>query len=197
MLPRSLSRAEQSSADALRTLGLISSWEWMAAFDLDQTRLITFRTDRHPRGTGWDQHLQDHWTAGGRCIVHHNHPSGESLSDRDWLALANHPVTEIFAHTEDGSIFYGRLLDTASAPTALANWQAATNAADTALMSELAGTPNLLELTEQLSKHLVGEALSSKGIVLYAHEFGPTWSALVASCPAAIRAGIAAAAAAL
>jgi hypothetical protein len=197
MLPRSLSHAEQRSAVALNCLGLISGWEWLAAFDSNRTELLTFRTDRDPRRTNWDQELLDHWAAGGRCIVHHNHPSGESLSDADWLALVRYPLDEIFAHAEDGSIFYGRLLDAAAAPAALANWVAATNAADAAFMAALTGVPDVLTITEQLSKHLVGEALSTRGVALYAHELGPGWLALLGAYPAAIRAGIAAATAAL
>lgn len=82
---------------------------------------ITFRTDRNRYGAQHGIHLGRHWVNGGRCIIHHNHLSGESLSEEDWRALLNHPVDEIFAHLEDGSIFAGRILSPAAAADSLAN----------------------------------------------------------------------------
>lgn len=197
MLTRTLTTEEQQAIVALHAIGPISRWEWMAAFDANAIDLITFCTDRHPRGVGADASLRAHWTAGGRCIVHHNHLSRESLSNKDWDALVSQPADEIFAHTDDGSIFQGQPVDRPELAAALANWEAATYAADAAFMAAMPPLPNLIDLTEQLSKHLLGCALERRGLAVYTYEMGPSWSALVAAYPSAIASGVGAAAAVL
>ncbi|QNM83320.1 hypothetical protein H8M03_02950 [Sphingomonas sabuli] len=197
MLTRTLTPQEYQAITALHAIGPLSGWEWMAAFDTNAIDLITFCTDRHPCGVGADAALLAHWAAGGRCIVHHNHLSGESLSNKDWGALVSQPADEIFAHTDDGSIFQGLIVDRPGMAAALGKWRDATNAADAAFMAAMPPLPNLLNLTNQLSKHLLGSALARRGLATYAYELGPSWSALVAAYPGAIARGVSAAGAVL
>ena len=195
MLTRTLTPQERQAITALHAIGPLSGWEWIAAFDTNAIDLITFCTDRHPRGVGADPHLLAHWAAGGRCIVHHNHLSGESLSNKDWDALVSQPADEVFAHTDDRSIFQGIVVDRPGMAAALADWDSATNAADAAFMAAMPPLPNLLDFTQQVSKHLLGCALASRGLAIYECQLGPSWSALVAAYPGAIASGIGAAAA--
>jgi len=174
---RPLSSDEIDCANTLRALGVITRFEWMAAYDVDLATAITFRTDRLPDGTDHDAAMRAHWDAGGSLIIHHNHPSDESLSINDWRALLDYPVTEIFAHATDGSIFFGSLLNRTSTAIALANFDDAGDAAEAVIIkASPAPAEALLGLANLLRKHAVALALAQKGCVDYQHQSGQVWS---------------------
>lgn len=155
---------------------------------------IDVYTDRHPRGANASPLLQQHWSAAGRIILHHNHMSGESLSHLDWQALCTKPMDEIVAHAPDGSVFLGKPVDPVGTLTALTNWHNATIAADNAMMALMGRAPNAATLAGKLSKHVLALALAENGHVTYEQEFGPSWSALAGVYGAVIAAGAGAAA---
>ncbi|WP_160121342.1 hypothetical protein [Rhodovarius lipocyclicus] len=159
---------------------MITRWEWMAAFDTNGTTCISFRTDKLSDRTDPDQEMQDHWANGGSVIIHHNHPSDESLSCADWNALLKFSVSEIFAHTSDGSCFYGKILNPTTTSAALVNFDAAGNAGEGVLIAARLGHPQALgHCAGLLRKHVVAEALSSKGHVDYQFSPGPIWQSVL------------------
>ena len=175
---RALSMQEDELARALRALGMITRWEWMATFDITGTKCISLRTDMLSDRTDPDQTILDHWQSGASVIIHHNHPSDESLSCADWNAMLNFSVSEIFAHTTDGSCFYGKLLDPAAAGASLVNFDAAGDAGESVLISANLGHPQALTHSAGfLRKHVVAAALASAGHVDYQFSLGPVWQA--------------------
>ena len=177
MSVRPLSNDELDCAESLRALGMITRVEWMAALKVDKATVVSLRTDHRPGSTDPDAAMQDEWDAGGSLIIHHNHPSDESLSCADWRTLLDFPVSEIFAHTTDGSIFYGALVDRDSATVALSQFDEAGNAAEAVIIA--ASPPPseaLLGLSNLLRKHAVALALAGKGCVVYEHRSGLIWA---------------------
>jgi hypothetical protein len=177
---RTLSPDETSCTETLRVLGMMTRWEWMAAIDTAAPGVITLRTDRRDDWTDPDDAMRAHWANEGSLIIHHNHPSNESLSCADWTVLLNFPVPEIFAHGTDGSTFYGKLLDRDGAALALANYEPAADAAEAVII--MAAPPPaeaLLGLVNLLRKHLVAQGLASKGYVDYQFAAGPIWASIL------------------
>ena len=180
MSVRPLSKQEDDAAKSLPTLGMITRREWMAVFDVNGTTPITYRTDMLPDRTDPDQAVLDHWAKGGSVIIHHNHPSDESLSFADWNTLINFSVDEIFAHTIDGSIFYGKLIDRMGAAAALLNYDVAGNEGENVLIAAAPGHPQALgPLAGFLRKHVVALALAMKRYVDYQFTPGPIWQAVL------------------
>lgn len=177
---RPLSSDETSYAESLRAFGMMTRFEWMAALDVDEATFITFRTDRRKDSTDPDAAMQAHWNAGGSLIIHHNHPSDESLSCADWRVLLDYPVSEIFAHTMDGSVFYGALLDRDGATSALADYDDAADAAEAIIINASPPPPEaLIGLVNLLRKHTVALALAQKGCFDYQYSPGPVWAAIL------------------
>jgi hypothetical protein len=190
---RPLSSEESGCADTLRAYGMMTRVEWMAALDIDQSTVVAFRTDRRPDSTDPDAAMRAHWDGGGSLIIHHNHPSDESLSSADWRVLIDYPVPEIFAHTIDGSIFYGALLDRDGATAALANYDDAGIAAEAVIINALPTPPEVLGLANLLRKHTVALALAQKGCVDYQFFPGPVWAAILHKNATLLSAAVAAA----
>lgn len=202
---RSLHATEINVANHLRKLGLATRWEWMVALDSASFNALTLRTDRRDDGTDADQAMKSHWSSGGSVIIHHNHPSGESLSHPDWLALTSTTelVSEIFAHVIDGAIYYGTPTDRAGLAQALTRYGYAELAAQNSLDTSLRSNPPWLYYAQSaagdagLRKHAVSLALAAKQLVIYEFDGGSTVASLLAELATPIQAAVAAALAAL
>jgi hypothetical protein len=149
--------------------------------------------------------MLNHWASGGSIVIHHNHPSGESLSDSDWLALSSdtQPLTEIFAHVVDGTMYYGAALDRSGLAQVLTRYAYAELAAQTVLINQLRTNAawQRYGLTSNgdagLRKHAVSMALARKNVVAYEFDAGITVSPLILELTAVINAAENAAFAAL
>ena len=169
MPARTLTQTEEEVVRTLRVRGAQTGWEWMAALDTASGAVITMRTDERVDQTANNQIMRDHWAAGEELLIHHNHPSGESLSCPDWIALTAHPISEIFACTSDGTLFQGRVTNKDEARSILSNYQAAEMDAETRMdgMLQMLPADSRTEMVGFLRKHVVSLALMSKGYFLY------------------------------
>ncbi|MBC3941864.1 hypothetical protein [Sphingomonas albertensis] len=193
---RRLTSSEVAVIDGLTMMGLATGWEWMAALDAGTQAQVAFRTDERTDGTNSDTAMKTHWAGGGHLVIHHNHPSGESLSHPDWNCLLDpdQPMDEIFACTLDGTVYYGALVDDATARQALARYGFAHPSAETAIFDSLAGQTLGFRtaVAATFGKHAVSLALGQRGFA-YDIAPGPVMQRALAHVSGPIAAGTAAA----
>jgi len=113
---------------------------------------------------------------GEAFVVHHNHPSQGALSDTDWFGTATLGFKEIFAHSADGTIYWGKCLQ----PVQLLRLKTGPkdkNLAQQAyaVLSDVLFGASLFDETiyvDMLQMHVLSLALKYKNIVDYQVQWG-------------------------
>jgi hypothetical protein len=107
MTLRPLTSFEQLYADKVVQLGTDNNWEYaayLAGCNGPLLELVTEELDNKAEPTPT---VLDAIARGSHVVVHHNHLSQQSLSLADWNGAAC-LFSEIFAHCNDGTTYWGR-----------------------------------------------------------------------------------------
>ena len=177
----------------------------MVALKSEDLTALTLRTDKRYDRTDSDDKMREHWSSGGLVVIHHNHPSGELLSHADWKVLSSttQPVTEIFAHAIDGTMYYGAPINHEGLAQALLRCGNAEQASQTALIKALESEAQWQYYGQSdvgdagLRKHAVSLALARIKVVTYDVQCGCTVGLLMSELAGPIEAAVDAAHAAL
>lgn len=110
---RTLSTLEQHCVNIIFEAYRSTGWEYSAFFDSSNGALIELLTEQNASGADPSQRLVRMARSGTEFIVHHNHPSQGSLSLSDWNGAATLNFREIFAHCEDGTVYWGTAANSA------------------------------------------------------------------------------------
>jgi hypothetical protein len=109
-------------------------------------------------------------------VCHHNHLSHESLSSADWRGLVR-IFNETWAYCEDGTQYYGRVLDINGVERVLRrNYQALESKAETDLSTILVaqGHPEAVTLAAFFRKEVLNRAMLLRDMVAYEFDWGTT-----------------------
>lgn len=171
MVIRSLSSFEQTAAAAVVDLGVSQKWEFAAYLETPSGPLIEFITRMRVDGADPSQDVHAKAAQGAAIVVHHNHLSQQSLSSADWHGLT-HLFAETFAHSADGTIYWGRVLNNAAVSKVLGNYQAAQLSATNHLFALLTSHANSADIAEFFSKEVVNQGMRLRSFVEYEVEWG-------------------------
>ncbi|NUB13145.1 hypothetical protein GAY28_10705 [Azospirillum brasilense] len=178
MAVRTLSQFEKDIARSLVELGKMKQWEFSAALRSDRS-LIEIRCLANPEGADPSLDVRNHAAAGNPVTIHHNHLSGESLSWPDWNGLCSLSLHETFAHTMDGTIYWGQALNSAEVLRVYPNRDTLDNQVETDVFNTLCSMQVDPDFAQQLAaamrKHIVNLALKEKGWVRYEVFWGTEW----------------------
>jgi hypothetical protein len=108
--PRSLTQYEMPIVQLINDLGSAHKYEYAAFLESADGPLIEIRVDMRADGADPSNVVHPKAEQGVNIVVHHNHLSQESLSSDDWNGL-NEIFDEMFAQCNDGTIYWGRVLD--------------------------------------------------------------------------------------
>lgn len=84
-------------------------WEYSASLESPLGPLLEIRTEKMSGKANPSQLLINDSSSYPHYVLHHNHLSGESLGFADWCGASTH-FNEIFAHCNDGTYYYGKVL---------------------------------------------------------------------------------------
>jgi hypothetical protein len=107
---RAITELEEKTASLLVVAGESAAWEYSASLVCPEGPLLEFSTemlDYQANPSSTLLYLIDNLPEN---VLHHNHLSGESLSSGDWRGASVY-FNEIFAHCNDGTIYYGKVLN--------------------------------------------------------------------------------------
>ena len=166
---------EQRAADAVLKLGSQERWEFAAFLAAPTGPLIEIRTVM--RSDGVDPSLDVLQKAGnGQLVCHHNHVSQESLSSADWRGLVR-IFNETWAYCEDGTRYYGRVLDINGVERVLRrNYLGLAARAETHLTNLLNAQGHLEAYTlgPFFGKEMLNRAMLLRDLVEYKFDWGTT-----------------------
>ena len=91
--------------------GQSTGWEYAAFLESPDGPLLEIVTEKSSTQANPGQPVKAAANNGALVVVHHNHISGESLSSQDWLGLITLQFAETHAHVDDGTHYWGRVLD--------------------------------------------------------------------------------------
>lgn len=146
--------------------------EWMAGYDRETGKTFEAYTDDKQRAVAMRGEIWDAANDGkrtGQVEVHHNHPSGSTLSPADFQLAQKSRLASIYAHGHDGSVFRGRVLP-------FQNFDKAYDNATDALIKAKARIPKsdriLQEAATSQSDHITFKALAKAGVIEYEYRLG-------------------------
>ena len=173
MPPRPLTQFEKPIVDAVVSMGVCQGWEFAAYLETSKGPLIEIRTLM--RRDGADPSVDVLQKAGnGKLVCHHNHLSQESLSSADWRGLAQ-IFDETWAHCEDGTQYYGRVIDICNVERILrTNYEAVESSAETKLFKILnaKNNPRATDLAGLFRKDVLNRAMCEREMVVYDVSWG-------------------------
>jgi len=100
--------------------GESARWEYSASLECSTGPLLEFITERLDYKANPSLPLLQDAKKLPNYVLHHNHLSGESLSFGDWRG-ASCCFNEIYAHCNDGTSYYGKVLDKEKVLSAIEN----------------------------------------------------------------------------
>ena len=174
MPPRSLTLFESPIADAVVKLGSLQKWEFAAYLSSPNGPLVEIRTLMRDDGADPSYDVWDLVKKNTPIVVHHNHLSQESLSHADWMGLTC-GFDEIFAHCEDGTTYWGRVLACPCViKRVLQKYTTIETCAENnlfAILNALNG-PNAANLAHFFRKEVVNRAMGIRNFVEYEYSWG-------------------------
>lgn len=164
---RSMTDLEQKTALLLVEAGESSRWEYSASLECSTGPLLEFSTERldykaNPSPSILAEILQ--WP---NFVLHHNHLSGESLSLDDWRG-ASCLFKEIYAHCNDGTSYYGKVLDAEKVLSVIDNKESMEMNAENCLFN----FTNNTKVDAFFRKEVICRALKIRGYVEYGNSWG-------------------------
>lgn len=98
------------AADWVVKMGGKTGFEFLLAWDVNGSKVISAGTSKAPRHVTFSADLKDRLMSdGGNIVLSHNHPSGTALSEPDLLVFVAPSVTWQFANGHDGHVTAARL----------------------------------------------------------------------------------------
>ncbi|PXW50605.1 hypothetical protein DFO55_12212 [Grimontella sp. AG753] len=162
---RQLTNLERKTALLLVEAGEQARWEYSASLVCPQGPLLEFSTemlDFQANPSSTLLHLISKWPD---FVLHHNHLSGESLSSGDWRGASLY-FKEIFAHCNDGTLYYGRVLNSEKdLPLLFSNLEVKAEN----YLFEYTGNPGVDEF---FRKEVINRAFRIKEYVEYEYSWG-------------------------
>lgn len=174
---RPLEPIEQQVASALIELARVREWEFSAALDLKEGKVVEFCTSMVRDGSDFAESVNNRARSNPQSItVHHNHLSKESLSWPDWNGLIEMRFKETFAHCDDGTTYWGRVIQENDVKNCFAKRSETDDLANRLLCEQFVGKVKNRQdevwVTSFYIKHVVATAMSRKGYVKYDVHWG-------------------------
>jgi len=165
---RKMSPLEEKTAHLLVEAGENAHWEYSASLQCPQGPLLEFRTEKLDNQANPSTSVLDKMSQWPNFVLHHNHLSGQSLSFADWRGVSMF-FNEIYAHCNDGTVYYGRVLDKVKVLHIIDNLKD-----DIEVKSEniLFKYTNNNELASFFRKEVICRYLKIKGYVEYGYFWG-------------------------
>lgn len=164
---RSMTNLEQKTALLLVEAGESARWEYSASFQCPTGPLLEFSTERLDNQANPSPSILTEIQRWSEVVLHHNHLSGESLSFDDWRGASCY-FHEIFAHCNDGTLYYGKVLDEEKVLSVVNNKEFMETTAENCLFC-YTGTP---QLDAFFRKEVICRALKIRGYVEYGNLWG-------------------------
>lgn len=176
MPTRSLTQFEIPVVQQIIQSGSDKNWEYAAFLESANGPVIGgHQTDMRADGVSPSAAVILRAQQGVPIIIHHNHLSQESLSNSDWLGL-NVFFSETFAHCEDGTTYWGRVLDKNSVAQVLSDYEShectALNLLCTVMMQQNIFRHTLTNEATFFRKEVVNRAMRICGFVEYEFSWG-------------------------
>ena len=172
---RALTYKEKVIANAVVELGVSQGWEFAAYLKAPDGDLIEFITRMEDDGADPSSDVKKLAKDVNTVVVHHNHLSQESLSVADWRGV-NCIFNEIFAHSSDGTIYYGKVLNKSRLKEITeGEYNKIVNKGENNLFNLLNDDGLELELeiiSSFFRKEVVNRAMALKKIVEYEYSWG-------------------------
>lgn len=164
---RSMTNLEQKTALLLVEAGESARWEYSASFQCSTGPLLEFSTERLDNQANPSPSILTEIQGCPNSVLHHNHLSGESLSFDDWRGASCY-FNEIFAHCNDGTLYYGKVLDAEKVLSVVNNKIFMETTAENCLF-RFTNTP---QLDAFFRKEVICRALKIRGYVEYEYSWG-------------------------
>lgn len=107
---RTMTPLETKTVLLLIEAGEQSHWEYSASLETPDGPLLEFSTEMLENQANPSSMLLYCISKFPKFVLHHNHLSGESLSGSDWRGASLY-FNEIFAHCNDGTSYYGNVIN--------------------------------------------------------------------------------------
>lgn len=165
---REMNSLEQKTAILLVEAGESVRWEYSASFQGPQGPLLEFNTEKLDFQANPSSSLLKEISQWPDFVLHHNHLSGQSLSFSDWRGVSTH-FNEIYAHCNDGTSYYGRVLDKRKVLSLINNKR---DFIDVIAENILFRSTNDTQLAGFFRKEVICRALKIRGYVEYGYSWG-------------------------
>ncbi|MEB8255051.1 hypothetical protein NGI13_05640 [Enterobacter asburiae] len=170
-----MTQLEEKTASLLVEAGEAVSWEYAASLAYPKGPLLEFITemqDNKANPSATLLYLISKWP---NIVLHHNHLSGESLSFGDWRGASLY-FNEIFAHCNDGTAYYGKVLDKNEVPSL------STKNLEVLAQNHLFDRTEDPDISYFFRKEVINRAFEIRGLV----EYGCSWGTLAIPHPTII-----------
>jgi len=170
---RQLKKYEEPIVDLIIKLGEKHRFEYAAFLETSDGPLIELRTEKLDNRAEPSKEFQKQVETDAKIVVHHNHLSGRSLSRSDWCGLIQ-LFNETFAHCEDGTTYYGRVLKTQQVENIICNYDNHLRVADDTLFKRIRDSqPNIEQkVYENLGIEVLNRAMRNREFVDYCYRWG-------------------------
>jgi hypothetical protein len=173
---RALTQFEVSLVQELVILGTTNNWEYATLLtSADGPSINGLQTSMRTDAVALTPEFLHSLPQPRSIIIHHNHLSQESLSDADWLGLNNF-FLETFAHCEDGTIYWGQVINNFDVSRVLENYGLHECNASTILCNIMMGKGfyhnTLTDEATFFRKEIINRAMRIAGFVAYEFSWG-------------------------
>lgn len=165
---RKMSDLEEKTAHLLVEAGENARWEYSASLQCPQGPLIEFRTEKLDNQANPSASVLDNMCEWPNFVLHHNHLSGQSLSFADWRGTSMF-FNEIYAHCNDGTVYYGRVLNKDKVLYIIDNIKDQIEVGSENILFKYT---NNNQLSSFFRKEVICRALKIKGYVEYGYIWG-------------------------
>lgn len=165
---RNMTDLEQITALLLVEAGECARWEYSASLHCPKGPLLEFSTEKLENQANPSSALLDSISNRPNFVLHHNHLSGESLSFADWRGASVY-FNEIYAHCNDGTSYYGRVLNKKKVLSVIKNKK---DFIEMNAENHLFNYTNNIQLDAFFRKEVICRALKIRGYVEYEYLWG-------------------------
>ncbi|NRF74080.1 hypothetical protein QNM34_13755 [Rahnella bonaserana] len=169
-MARQLTDLEIKIAEIVVNAGEDALWEYSASLKSPHGPLLEIRTEKMSGKANPSQLLIDDSSSYPDYVLHHNHLSGESLGFADWCGASTY-FNEIFAHCNDGTYYYGKVLQKDTLLSKINSVKVHLES-----MAENCLNDHLLDMYSQaisfLRKDVICRAFKIRGYVDYEYQWG-------------------------
>ncbi len=165
---RQMTDLEQKTALLLIEAGESARWEYSASLHCPKGPLLEFSTEKLENQANPSSSLLDSISSYPEIVLHHNHLSGESLSFADWRGASQY-FNEIYAHCNDGTSYYGRVLNKEKMLSVINN---KITLIEVKAENHLFNYTNNTEFDAFFRKEVICRALKIRGYVEYGYSWG-------------------------